>query len=136
VRDECPRDSEDPRISGKWAGDQLGQLAVEARRKIMKNFPDLNFDEMIVIEQPFSRRRDVGTVGHRRCRELVAPEQNPLIVAKTTVECGAPPCARPDRLCGGEARGVVLEAFQAKQFAADDRLIVPWRPCLSCEIGG
>jgi len=102
----------------------------------MKNFPDLNFDEMIVVEEPFSRRRDIGAVGYRGCRELVAPEQDALIVAKATVECGAPPCTRPDWLRSGEARRVTLKAFQAKQLTADDRLVVPWRSCLPCEIGG
>ena len=56
-----PGDAEYLRMSGERSGRDFGQLTVITRRKIGGGLPHLFFDEIIVVDQPFGRRRDRRT---------------------------------------------------------------------------
>ena len=86
VGDEGPGQAEHARISGERSVGQLRQLPVVAGRQIGADFANLPFDEMIVVDQPFRRRRDRvpfvdrpgdGAIGMRaappRCRRAGPP---------------------------------------------------------------
>ena len=64
VRDERPRNAEHARIPGERTDAELGQLPVVARRQVVTHLANLFVDEIVIVEQPFGRRRD--RLVHRR----------------------------------------------------------------------
>ena len=92
VGDEGPGEAEHPRISGERAVGQLRQLPIIAGRQSGADFANLPFDEIIVVDQPFSRRRDGAALidrsgdqrgrrraERRRCRRAGRPVDGPWI---------------------------------------------------------
>ena len=58
VRDKGPRHAEHPRVSRERTVEQFRQLPVIAGRQSRADLTNLALDEVIVIDQPFGRRRD------------------------------------------------------------------------------
>ena len=59
VGDECPSHAIYTRQSGKWLVEQHRQSAKIAARQSFVDFLELRFDQVKVVQQPFSRWADV-----------------------------------------------------------------------------
>ena len=92
VGDKGPGHAEHPRISGERPVGELGQLPVVARRQIVADLADLLFDDVIVVDQPFRRRRDRASfleppwrwcdrprAAPPRCRRAAPPRAGALV---------------------------------------------------------
>ena len=96
VRNRLEGDVVDPRQSGRWTVGQARQFTAVASREVPPRRPDLLLDQIEVVEQPFSRRRDpaVGIDGvrqqdphgHQQALVLRQPSQEPV---------GCTPSAQP-----------------------------------------
>ncbi len=60
VGHERPRDPENPRIPGQFAGRDLRKLSIVPCRQVEPDFADLLLGEMEVVDQPLARWRDGG----------------------------------------------------------------------------
>ncbi|GAA0769000.1 hypothetical protein GCM10009076_29760 [Erythrobacter ramosus] len=127
MSNECPRKTKDARIAREWAVGELGQLAIKAGRQIFSDFADLRFDEMVIVEQPFSRRHNITIIFEFDGACAVSSQQNDCIV----IEAGAQPrygrrsvCYRL-RFCEGNS--MLLETLQPKYLVADWRCVAPQR---------
>ena len=76
MRNVGPRDAEDARIADERPGGELGQLPIEARRQIVLDLADLLLHQMVVVDQPFRRRRDGVAFAHRGGDGAIGLEQN------------------------------------------------------------
>ena len=80
---EGPRDAEHPRISDERSVGQLRQLAIVAGRQIVTDFPDLLFDNVVIVEQPLGGRRHgvprAGRVSDGCGMLLVEPPRCPSV---------------------------------------------------------
>ncbi len=131
VRDVCPRETEDPRISLEGAVDELWQLAVVVRGQVVADLAELLLDDVEVVDEPLRGRRDRSLVLDRLGQLAVGlQEQAPVL--------GHPPGDRTSRsrttgdgLGGGEGFAVLLEALDAEQFRDDRLRIVGDAPGLS-----
>ena len=75
-----PDEPENSRMPSQWPFGELWQLPVKSRRKVCPGLPDLFFDEMVIVDQPFCGRRnrlafgDSGAefaVGHQQGRGII-----------------------------------------------------------------
>ncbi|MFI5020967.1 MAG: hypothetical protein ACHQRJ_04855 [Alphaproteobacteria bacterium] len=80
MRDEGPGEAEHARIAFQRPFRDLGKLAVEAGRKIVLDLADLLVDDVIIVDQPFGRRRDRTVVVGRPRQRAIGIEQNLAIV--------------------------------------------------------
>ena len=80
MRDKGPRDSEDARIAFQRTVSKLGQLAVEAARKIVANFANLLLYDVKIIDQPFGRGSDGAFLADRVGDGAIRFEQYPAVV--------------------------------------------------------
>ena len=80
--DKSPRDPEHPRISGERAVQQFRELPVVAERQIGADFADLLFNQMIIVDQPFRRRRDCVPLVDGRRAPSIGVQQRCGIVGK------------------------------------------------------
>ncbi|MGD1037619.1 MAG: hypothetical protein ABR878_10565, partial [Roseiarcus sp.] len=55
--DEGPGHAEDAGIAGEGTQSELGKLAVIAKRQVRAKLTNLLLDEMIIVDEPFRRRR-------------------------------------------------------------------------------
>jgi hypothetical protein len=63
-----PHGPEDTGKTGKWTVGKLWKLRIVSRRQIDADLPDLHFDQMVVVDQPFRRGREflaVATVNRQ-----------------------------------------------------------------------
>ena len=82
VGNEGPGQTEDARISLEVSAGQFGELVIEAGRQIGFDLPDLFFNDMKIVEQPFGRRRDGPAALRRFGNDPVGLCQDPGIVRK------------------------------------------------------
>ena len=125
--DEGPGHAEDAGIAGEGTRGELGKLAVIAGRQVRAKLPNLLLDEMIIVDEPFRRRRYGATLVDRLDDGAISLEQNGAIVGK-------PPrqrltLGRPGRydLRERKASRMLLEALDAEQLFANGLLVVPER---------
>ena len=106
VRDECPRQPEHARIARQRAVGQLRQLPVVAGRHVVADLADLGLDDVVVVDEPFRRRRDGAArrdgLGDGAVRVAAAPGG----------------CRAVARLSGRTATGRVVTVCAAARLAA------------------
>ena len=80
MRDERPSHAEYPRVAGEGAIGELRQFSIVTGRQIDANLADLLLDDVIIIEQPFSRWRDRASRVHGSRDVSIGCEQNRCVV--------------------------------------------------------
>ena len=127
VRDERPRHAEDAGITRERTGDEFRKLAVVAGRQISADLTDLGFDQMKIVDQPLSRRRDLAPIVDRLHDRSIGRQEDSGIVGKSGSQRQATARTGSDRLRDRETLGMRLKALNAEQFLADRLLAIPWR---------
>ena len=117
--DERPGDPEHPRVAGERPLAQLRQLAIVALGQVGADFADLLLDEMEIVQEPFRGGRPRLAFDGGGGDLAVRRQQHALVVAQAGGQRFAGDPAAMDRLAGRQAVGVLLEAFDAEQLAAD-----------------
>jgi hypothetical protein len=110
VLDVGPGDAVDPGSPREPAAEKLGELAIEARRKIIANLPELIVDDVEVVREPLRRGRDRFPLGDRRGDLPVAREQDTSVVLEPGQEPGAPALTRGDAVRSSELGGALVES--------------------------
>src|SRR6202030_2574046 len=119
MRDEGPRDPEHSRIALERAVGELGQLPIEAARKVVADFANLLLDDMKVIHQPFGGRCDRAFLADRRGGAAVHFEQYARIGAYPRRNRASGPGAIGNPLRNRQRLAVLLEALDTEQLRAD-----------------
>ena len=127
VGDEGPGQAEHPRISGERPVGQLRQLPIVAGRQRGADFANLPFDEIIVVDQPFSRWRDGAALIDRFGYHAIGVEQYGAIVGEPAGQRVALDRLRRDRLRDREASRVLLQALDAEQLRTNGFAAMPGR---------
>ena len=119
VCDEGPGHAEHPRISHERTVDQFRQLPIVAGRQCRADLTNLALDEVVVIDQPFGRRRDGAALVDRFGDHAIGVEQDSAIVGEPARQWMT--LGRPWRNClrDRKASRVLFETFGAEQFFAN-----------------
>ena len=80
VRDERPGDAEYARIALQRSVGKLGQLTIEAARKVVADFANLLFDYVKIIDQPLGGGCDRAFLADRGCDRSIGIEQDPAVL--------------------------------------------------------
>ena len=123
MRHQRPRRAKHPRQPGERPRRQLGQLRVVARRQVHADLAYLHVHEVVVVGQPFGGGGGVVAVPGCLRDGAVGAEQEHGVVGQAVRQPAAPGPARRHRLGGGEAPGVLLQALDAEQLAAQRRAV-------------
>ena len=118
VGDERPHRTENPRQTGERPLGELGKLRVITRGKVFPDLADLHVDKVIVVDQPFRRRRHMMPFLDRLCDRAVALEQDRGIFGKAARQRLPPDPLRRYGLRGREACRVLFESLDAEELAA------------------
>ena len=116
VCDEGPRHAEHPRISRERTVDQLRQLPIVARRQCRADLADLPLDEVVIIDQPLSRRRNSAACIERFGDHAIGVEQDSAIFGEPAGQWMTLGRPRRDCLRSRQASCVLFEAFGAEQL--------------------
>ncbi len=127
VGDEGPGHAQHARIVRERSAGQLGQLAIVAGRQVRADLANLLFDHMEIVDQPLGGRGDGRARVDRGGDVPIGALKHSFVFGQPPGQRGALQRTRGDRLGGGEAARVVFEPFDAEQFGADRRRIVPRR---------
>ena len=119
VGNVSPGQPEHTRIPGEGTIGQLGQQAVVARRQVDMDFADLFFDDVVVVEQPFSRRHNAAAGNKFRRAGAIRRQQLRGIDAQAFAQRRHGRRLRRDLLRGSQAARVLFKAFDAEQFFAN-----------------
>ena len=119
VRDEGPRQPEHARIAGQRTIGQLWQLPVIAGWQVVTDLTDLRFDDVIVVDKPFCRRRDGAARGDGLRDGTMGVEQRPVVVTQSRGQWPDRDGSRRDGLGGRQAGGVLLQSLGAEYFCPD-----------------
>ena len=122
--DERPRDPEHARVAGERPLAQLRQLAIVGLGQVGADFADLLLDEMEIVQEPFRGGRPRLAFDRGRGDLAIGRQQHAFVVAQAGDQRLAGGLAAVDRLVGRQAVGVLLEAFDAEQLAADGIVVV------------
>ena len=115
VRDERDRQLVDPGVAGERAPGQLGQLAVIAPRQAVAHLADVLLHDVVVVEQPLSRRPDVGL---GRSQPGVGAGQDGLRAIQPGQQgCPPPLAATGDPPLAGEGAGPLGQMLGPQQLA-------------------
>src|SRR5271166_4176271 len=88
---------------------------------------DLLFHQMIIVDEPFRRRRYRATVIDRLYGGTICAEQNGSIVGETRRQKSPLTRSRRHNLRDRKAAGMVLEALNAEKFFANRCSAIPRR---------
>src|SRR5882762_3017762 len=108
-----------PRITAQVALREFRQLAVIARGKVFPDIAQLVFDDVEIVEQPFSGGRYRATLARSVADQSVRLVQNTAIFSYPWSQRAFVRGILRDRLCCCQALRVLLEPFGAKQFRPD-----------------
>ena len=125
MRDEGPGQSEHARIALERPVRQLRQLAIEAARKIVADLANLLLDDVKVVDQPLGRRGDGAFLADGLADGAIGGEQHPAVVPQPCRQRTAGSRPRRDALGRREALGMLLEALDAEELAADRLFGIP-----------
>ena len=106
-------------MTGQGPFCQFWQLAVETGRQIGSGLPDLLFDQVIVVDQPFGGGRDGLAFSNSRADFPIGHQEGCGIVVEPVDDGVNPHRVIADELGFGQAAGVLLRTFRAKDFRAD-----------------
>ena len=129
MRNERPGDTQDAGISGERPFDELGQLSVVTRRQIRAYFLELRLDEVIIVDEPFSCRRDRGTCFCGLGDGYVGIKQRQAIVSDSGCQRRSWRDQVVDRLRVRQTPGMCLQPLNSEQFLANNFVAVPKRAC-------
>ena len=115
VRDQLERDLVDQRIAHGRAVRQPGQSAAVRLGEMSTRRPDLLFDHVIVVEQPFAGRGDPLLATHRSGHQLIRLEQHPLVVRQSRQQ-NIRARAGVDPLPAGQTLRMLFQLTGAEQF--------------------
>ena len=76
VGHERPGQAEHARITGERAAGELRQLPVVARRQVVADLADLLFDQVVVVQQPFSGGHDTAAAFQLRRAGAIGGQQD------------------------------------------------------------
>jgi hypothetical protein len=125
VCDERPGDAENARVSRQRPDRELREFPVVALRKVLADLADLRFDDVVVVGEPFGRRRDRAALADG-CRDrTVRGQQHDAVVPQTRAQRLHGRRARRHGLGSGQRLGMLLEPLDAEQLGADDVEGVP-----------
>ena len=119
VRDEGPGQPVDARISLQLSRGQLGQLPIEARRKVLLDLADLLFDDVEVVEQPLGGRRDRARLAARLRDREVRSDEGPRVLAQPRQQMPPPPLAGIAGLFGRERPRELLELLGGEELCPE-----------------
>ena len=125
--DQSPGKAEDPRIARKRPVGQFRQLAIVAGRQIVPDLANLLLDEVVVVEEPLSRRHNAAAVLQLRGARTIGREQDRGIVVEAFMERRDIWRCRCHRLRRREAFGVALEPFDTEELFSYRCGVVPGR---------
>ena len=108
---EGPGQTEYPWIPGERSGGELRQLPVVTGRQIGADLANLLFDQIIIVDQPFRRRRDRAPLVDRLGDIAIGMEQRRGVVGKPARQRMTFGRLRRDWLCEREAPRVLLQAL-------------------------
>ncbi len=117
------RDGVNARIARKIAGCEFRQFTVVAFRQILPNFAQLFFNNVKIVNQPFSRRRDGLFIANRIGQRTVCGDENTSVFFKTRKQFAKPFRLGDIFLLGGENRRKLLKSLDAEKFGAN-RLVI------------
>ena len=84
MRDDFKRDVVDPGQAGRWTVAQPGQFAAIPFGQVPPGQANLFFDQVEVIEQPFSGRCDASTSLHRLGHQIPHIQQDGFILSQSS----------------------------------------------------
>jgi hypothetical protein len=90
------------------------------------NFANLLFDNVIIVEQPFGRRRNGAALADRGCGGAIRFEQDGRIVPQPGDERSAGYRYRGVLGCC-EALGMLFETLDTEELLADGFFVIPGR---------
>ncbi len=125
MSDKSPGHAKDPWIAGERSGGQLGQLPIVTRRKIVTNFSDLLFDEVVVVEQPFGGGRYGAPLSDRVGDGAIGFEQNRFVIPQPNGERAPGHRPRGDGLGRRKALGMLLKTLDTEELLADGLFVIP-----------
>ena len=121
VRDVRPRHAENSRIPFQRASCQLRQLAIVVGRQVVADLAQLLFDDMEVVDEPFSGRCDRSFVLDRLGQRPVGLEEHATVLCDPRPDGVSGARLPGDRLGGREGFAVLLQALDAEELG-DDRV--------------
>ena len=80
VRNERPSEPVDARIPLEVPLRQLGQFSIIAGRQVVVDFAQLFVDDVIIVDQPFRRRRDGALLPNRPGNRTIRFEEHFAVV--------------------------------------------------------
>ncbi len=116
VRNERPRQPVDARIALEISGGKLGQLPVEARRKVLLDLPDLLLDDVEIVQQPLGGGRDRACLPTRLRDRLVRSDERPCVLPQPREQMPPPPLPGVDRLPGRELAGELFQSLRGEEL--------------------
>ena len=114
MSDEGPGDAEDARVADERTRGELGKLPVIARRQVGAKLANLLLDEMIVVDEPFGRRRYRPPFIDRGDDRAVSLKKNGAVGRQAPGERTALVHPGRDDLGDGETARVLLKALDAE----------------------
>jgi len=116
MRNKCPGQSVDARISPEVTLRQLGEFSIIAGRQVVVDFAQLFVDDMIIVDQPFGRRCDCALLTDCLGGCTIRFEQHPAVVEHPRQQRTTLARSRRDALSRGEAFPVLLKTLAAEEF--------------------
>ncbi len=118
VTEQLDRHRIDAGGARKLACGQLRQLTVVACRKVMANFAHLTFQQMEVVEQPFSRGGKRLATPHVAGEDAIGMPEYARVVGQASQQARrAATRIAGERESSGQRPGALLQALDSEQFA-------------------
>jgi hypothetical protein len=125
MSDERPGNPVNARVARQRSFRKLGELAIIAPGEIVADFANLLIDDMIIVDQPFSRGRDELFFADRCGDCAITTEQYPGVISETRRQWQTCRRLRRDALSQCKALRVLLEPFDAEEFAPNRPMTNP-----------
>ena len=120
VRDELEREVVDARRAQRPVG-ELRELALIAAGQVEPRRADLLLDQVIVVDEPLGRRRDLATAPDRIADEPIRVAQRQLVVAQARQQPVVARGSGRDLVPAGDAPRVALELRDVEELGPDRR---------------
>jgi hypothetical protein len=111
-----------PRIASVRAARQPRQLPAVGRRQVSSGEPDLIFDEIEVVQQPFCRRGDPSLARHGGGHQMVGLDQDLLVLVQPRNQLVSAALGR-DLVSGRQLGGMPRQLIDAEELRPE-RLLV------------
>ena len=125
--DVGPNETKYAGVSNERPGSQFWQLFIKSFRQIRACLPDVLFNEMIVVDQPFGSRGYGFSVSHRSTNCPLGREKSLRIVTQTFKDRICFLLCVGNQLAFGKAPRMLLGSFNTEYFSSYGLVIMPWR---------